>query len=88
MPRAQSCSAPRRRQGSVLFLSVILSVVLLLALAAAAGTAVTLGKEARYQLGRTRALALAEGVTEAAQKRVLEAVSAFQPVSPSGTVTV
>ena len=81
-------SSTGRRRGSVLLLGLIVSVVLLLTLAAATSTTFTLGKEARYKLDRARSLALAEGVTEAAQKFILQEVSNFKPPPLSGSVQV
>ena len=63
-----------RRRGSVLFLGLIVSIDLL-AMVAAVSTSVTLGREAKYKIDRTQALAAAEGTTERAQKLILEQVS-------------
>ncbi|MBI4606502.1 MAG: hypothetical protein HY721_31440 [Planctomycetes bacterium] len=89
--KSQLCSTGRTRRGergTVLFLAVIVSVLILLATVGAVSTALSLGKEATYALDQTRALAVAEGVTEAAQRFVLEQVSNFKPVPSSGSVSL
>ena len=75
-------------RGSALFLGIIVAMLILLATAGAVSTAFTLGKEARYELDQTRSLALAEGVTENAQRLMLEKVSNFQVPATSGTVSI
>jgi len=77
--------SPRCR-GSVLLLGLVVSVVLLLTLAAAATTTFTLGQESTYKLDRTGALSLAEGVTEAVQKRMLDDVANFETPELSGSI--
>ena len=60
-----SLRAPRAREaGSILLLGLVISIMLLLTTVAAINITVTMGKEVQYSLDRTRALAVAEGVTE------------------------
>lgn len=73
-------------RGSVLLLGIIVATAFLIAMAAAVSTAITLGKDSVYALDQTRALSLSEGVTEQAQREVLEVVSNFGPVPSSGSV--
>jgi hypothetical protein len=75
-------------RGTALFLGLIVSVLVLLSTLAAVSTALTLGKEASYALDQTRAMAVAEGVTESAQKTLLEAASNFMTLPTSGYVTL
>src|SRR5688572_28977530 len=75
-----------REKGSILLLGLIVSILILFTTVAAVSTTLTLGKEAKYKIDRTRALAAAEGVTETAQKRVLEQVSNFEAPTLGGTV--
>jgi hypothetical protein len=75
-------------RGSILLLGFIVSLLLLLTTIGAVNTALTTGKEAQYELDQTRALAVAEGTTEKAQRQMLEAVSNFMTFPPSGTVKV
>ena len=77
-----------RELGSVLLLGFIVSLLLLLTTVGAVNTAITMGKEAQYELDHTRALAVAEGTTETAQREMLEAVSNFVTFPPSGTLKV
>jgi hypothetical protein len=74
-------------RGTVLILGLIIGAMVLFTLAAATTTTLNLGKEAKHKLDRTRALALADGVTEAAQKEMLELVASFEPVPASGTIS-
>jgi hypothetical protein len=75
-----------KERGSVLLLGLIVSILILFTTVAAVSTTLTLGKEAKYKIDRTRALSLAEGVTETAQKRILDQVSNFETPTLSGTV--
>jgi hypothetical protein len=75
-----------REKGSILLLGLIVSILILFTTVAAVSTTLTLGKEAKYKIDRTRALAIAEGVTETAQKRILEQVSNFEAPTLGGTV--
>jgi hypothetical protein len=77
-----------RRTGSVLFLGLVVSILILLAMVAAVSTSVTLGREAKYKIDRTQALAAAEGTTERAQKLILEQVSNFEIPTLVGSVTL
>ena len=77
-----------RDRGSVLLLGVVISLLFLLMTLGAINMAMTLGKEANYELDLTRSLSVAEGVTEAAQKSILETVSNFGPVPVNGSVNV
>ena len=67
---------------------VLVAMLLLLAVGGAVAAAITLGKEAAYELDQTRSLAIAEGVTEHAQRLVLEKVSNFEAVPNSGSVAI
>jgi len=60
-------------------MGLIIAIVSLLAMASAVNTAVSAGKNAQYEADYTAALALAEGVTEAAQKRILDQISKNLP---------
>jgi hypothetical protein len=82
------CSRRKRAEGSILVLALVISVLLLLTTVGAINMAVSMGKAAGYELDQTRALAVAEGTTESAQKLILEKVSNFEPVPTSGSVTV
>jgi len=72
------------RGGSILLLGLVISIFLLLTTVAAINITVTMGKEVQYSLDRTRALAVAEGVTESAQKSMLEKVANFETPILSG----
>jgi hypothetical protein len=78
-------SSPR---GSVLALTLVVSLILVLTLAAAVSTTTTNSKNAQYALDQTGALALAEGTTEAAQKKMLKDVANFKPPILKGTVDI
>ena len=75
-------------RGAILLFGLVVSLLVLLTTVAAINMTFTMGKEARYKLDHTRALSLAEGTTESAQKTILNQVSNFQPVPLSGTVTL
>ena len=77
-----------RRRGSILFVTFIVTIAVVMILASATSTAVQSGKTASYRLARTQALALAEGVTEVAQSRMLNQVANFRSMELSGTVTL
>jgi hypothetical protein len=80
--------APGRERGAILLFGLVVSLLVLLTTVAAINMTFTMGKEARYKLDHTRALSLAEGTTESAQKTILNQVSSFQPVPLSGTVSL
>lgn len=82
------CARRENVEGSILVLALVISVLLLLTTVGAINMAVSMGKEAGYELDQTRALAVAEGTTESAQKLILEKVANFESVPSSGTVTV
>ena len=75
-------------RGSALVLALVVSIMLLLTTVGAIQMAVSMGKEASYELDQTRALAVAEGVTESAQRSMLDTVSNFSPVPASGYVSL
>ncbi|MBI4585079.1 MAG: hypothetical protein HY717_13785 [Planctomycetes bacterium] len=77
-----------RKSGVALLLGVLISLTLLLTVAAAVSMTLVKGKEAQYSLDRTRALSAAEGVTESAQKRILDQISNFETPELSGSVSL
>lgn len=77
---------PDRRRGSVLLLGLVISVALIFTLAAALSTTHSLGRSVQYEIDRTAALAIADGVTEAAQKRMLDDVANFREPALTGEV--
>lgn len=77
-----------RPRGSALLLALVVSILLILTMAAIVSTTQSLGKHTRWRVEQTRALALAEGVTESAQRRMLVQVANFQPPDLSGTITI
>ena len=84
-------SAPRSsvsRRGSILILTMLVSLIIVLSLAAAVGSATVASRNAQYSLDHTSALALAEGTTEAAQKRMLVDVANFVPPTLVGSTTI
>jgi hypothetical protein len=77
-----------RREGSVLLLATVLSLVVLLTVVASVNTAASLGKSVQRDFDRTAAMCVAEGVTEIAQRQLLDQVTSFLPPAPDGTVTL
>ncbi|MCZ6795626.1 MAG: hypothetical protein O7J95_18635, partial [Planctomycetota bacterium] len=75
-----------RKNGSTLLFALVVAVAILLTMAAAISTTLTMSRNTRYEIDRTGALAIAEGVTEVAQKRLLDEISNFQAPTLSGTV--
>lgn len=83
--RSRTCHG---EEGSVLLLALILSLMIIATIAASVQMAQTQGRGAEYALDRTGALAVAEGVTETAQKSMLVRVANFLPPVLSGTVSL
>ena len=81
-------SPATKHRGAVLLLALVVSILLILTMAAVVSTTQSLGKDTRWRVEHTRALALAEGVTESAQRRMLEQVANFQPPDLAGTITI
>ena len=77
-----------REQGMVLYVAVFLTLIVLMFIGQAVTTTVAEGHGTRYGLHHTRALAIADGVTEIAQKRILDAVASFEPPPLTGSVTL
>jgi len=77
-----------RRRGTVLALTMVIALILVLTLAAAVTTTTNHAKNTQFALDHTGALALAEGTTEAAQKKMLEDAANFLPPTLSGAVKI
>ncbi|MGH9360371.1 MAG: hypothetical protein ACRD2T_00530, partial [Thermoanaerobaculia bacterium] len=88
MNRTQNAPRPAGERGSILVLTLVISLVIVLTLAAAVTTTTTQSRNAQFALDYTGALALAEGTTEAAQKRMLDEVANFRPPTLSGFIAI
>ena len=78
----------RGERGSILILVIISVLIVSMAVAAMVTTAVEQGRSVTHDLDHAEAMALAEGVTEAAQRRMLTQVANFLPVELEGIVTL
>lgn len=75
-----------REQGTILLLAVIFTLVISLLVAGTVSTSLSEARSAGFSLDHAEAMALAEGVTESAQKEMLVSVANFNAPSLSGVV--
>ncbi len=78
----------QRRRGTILVLTLAISLIVVLSLSAAVMTTNFGAKHSQYTLDQTAALSVAEGTTEAAQKQMLKQVAGFVAPTLSGSVTI
>ncbi|MEM7168351.1 MAG: hypothetical protein AAF581_23090 [Planctomycetota bacterium] len=83
----QRSSTPRE-QGSILVMAVIFTFVIAMLVAGTVSTAVNEAKNTTTSIDQADAMSLAEGVTEAAQKEMLETVANFNSPSMSGIIAI
>lgn len=83
----QRSSTPRE-QGSILVMAVIFTFVIAMLVAGTVSTAVTDAQHTTTSIDQADAMTLAEGVTESAQKQLLEAVANFDSPSLTGLIDI
>ncbi len=77
-----------REQGTILLLTLLFALMVGFVAANAVSTALMQSKDSQYSFHRTDSLALAEGTTESAQKRMLIEVANFRPPTLEGVVVI
>ena len=77
-----------REQGTILLLTLLFALMVGFVAANAVSTALMQSKDSQYSFHRTDSLALAEGATESAQKRMLIQVANFRPPTLEGVVDI
>ncbi len=75
-------------RGSVLMLALVFSIVAAIAVSLSVMYAMHEAKTANFALDQTQALALAEGVTESAQKHLLDSIANFVAPELVGTIDI
>ncbi len=78
----------QRKRGTILILTLVISLVVVLALAAAVMTTNSAARHSQFTLDHTAAMSVAEGVTDAAQKQMLKQVAGFTTPTLYGTVAI
>ena len=83
-----SITADSRERGSILLMAVVFTLIVTISVAALVTTTLQQSRTANSSIDHTGAMALAEGVTESAQKTMLTEVANFQEPTLEGVVTL